>query len=65
MSTLSTMNFVGLHLQQLLEQNTVQLSDLIHKLHGGNQGNVERVEADDGGETLDNVPQTLNSVIDS
>ena len=51
-----------LHLQELLEQVGVELSDQGDEVHGRHQGDVEGVEADDG-EALDNVVQLLHVLL--
>ena len=59
-------HFIGekcrLHLHQLLQEHVVQLGDVSHKVHGGHQGNVVCVEADDS-ETLDDVAQLLHVLL--
>lgn len=60
------MDFVGeeggLHLEQLLEQDGVELRDLGDELHAGHQGDVEGVEADYG-QALDDVLQLLHILL--
>ena len=62
----SLVDFVGeegrLHLEELLQEVGVELGDQGDEVHGGDQGDVEGVEADDG-EALDDVVTLLQGLL--